>query len=113
MLLESLQLIADGDARRDRLAHLIACLRSRARFVRWRLMDSRTPIQPVLIGDNAEALAVGAALEAAGFWVPAIRPPTVPAGTARLRISLSAAHSEDDVCCLAETLCGLEQRLTP
>jgi len=113
VLLESLQLIEDGDARRDRLAHLIACLRSRARFVRWRLMDSRTPIQPVLIGDNAEALAVGAALEAAGFWVPAIRPPTVPAGTARLRISLSAAHSEDDVRCLAETLCGLEQRLTP
>jgi 8-amino-7-oxononanoate synthase len=61
------------------------------------LLDSRTAIQPVLIGESAAALQTSAALEDAGFFVPAIRPPTVPAGQARLRVALSALHRESDV----------------
>jgi 8-amino-7-oxononanoate synthase len=59
----------------------------------WHLMPSDTAIQPLVIGSNADALAVMAQLDEQGVWVPAIRPPTVPEGTARLRISLSAAHT--------------------
>ncbi|MCP5142857.1 MAG: 8-amino-7-oxononanoate synthase [Chromatiales bacterium] len=61
------------------------------------LMDSPTAIQPLLVGDNARALALGEALLDAGFLVTAIRPPTVPAGTARLRVTLSAAHTEPQI----------------
>ncbi|MNC94306.1 8-amino-7-oxononanoate synthase [compost metagenome] len=67
-------------------------------------MPSTTAIQPLLIGGNAEAVAVSERLAERGLLVPAIRPPTVPQGTARLRISLSAAHSEDDVGRLVEAL---------
>jgi 8-amino-7-oxononanoate synthase len=67
-------------------------------------MPSSTAIQPLLIGDNAAALAVMASLREQGLWVPAIRPPTVPAGTARLRIALSAAHQPDDVNALLKGL---------
>lgn len=63
----------------------------------WRLPESNTAIQPLIVGDNERALAMSAALDAQGLWVPAIRPPTVPAGTARLRITLSAGHSAEDV----------------
>jgi 8-amino-7-oxononanoate synthase len=108
-LLESLRLIESGDARRQRLQALIDCFRAHARLQRWRLLPSRTAIQPVLIGDNAETLAVAKALLEAGLWVPAIRPPTVPAGSARLRVSLTAAHDEADVIRLAQTLMHLEQ----
>jgi 8-amino-7-oxononanoate synthase len=108
-LLESLRLIESGDARRQRLQTLIDCFRSHTRLQRWRLLPSRTAIQPVLIGDNAETLAVAKALLEAGLWVPAIRPPTVPAGSARLRVSLTAAHDEADVIRLAQTLMHLEQ----
>ena len=110
-LLESLRLIEAGDGRRAHLNRLITLFRTRAQLQRWRLLPSRTPIQPVVIGDNDETLAVSAALEAAGLWVPAIRPPTVPTGSARLRISLSAAHREDEVIRLADTLCELERQL--
>lgn len=102
----SLRLIAgpEGDERRARLQTLIQFLRARLAEViaeqpalGWSLTDSATAIQPLIVGDNAAALALAAALDAQGLWVPAIRPPTVPVGTARLRITLSAAHSEDDV----------------
>ena len=63
-----------------------------------------TAIQPLLCGDDARALAMSRALEASGWWVAAIRPPTVPEGRARLRITLTAAHSEDDVDGLVEAL---------
>ena len=63
----------------------------------WPAPASQSAIQPLLLGDNGTALQVMAALDAQGIWVPAIRPPTVPDGTARLRISLSAAHMPEDV----------------
>ena len=69
--------------------------------------DSHTPIQPLIVGDNAEALALMDRLAERGLWVPAIRPPTVPEGTARLRIALSAAHSEADVDRLVQALRAL------
>ena len=63
----------------------------------WQPVDSHTAVQPLVIGSNDATLALQAALEREGLWVPAIRPPTVPAGTSRLRISLSAAHSDADL----------------
>ncbi|MFT3737047.1 MAG: 8-amino-7-oxononanoate synthase [Rhodocyclaceae bacterium] len=94
VLLHALALIEDADDRRHALMQRIAQLRS---ALPGKLLPSTTAIQPLLIGDNAAALQLSAALRDAGIWVPAIRPPTVPAGTARLRISLSAAHGEDQV----------------
>jgi 8-amino-7-oxononanoate synthase len=83
--------------RRDRLAHSIAHFRRGAAERGITLLASRTPIQPVLVGDSNAALALSARLEDAGFFVPAIRPPTVPDGSARLRVALSALHAESDV----------------
>ena len=85
------------DWRRDRLRHLIAHFRAGAAMHGLTLADSHTPIQPVMIGASAAAVTVSAKLENAGFYAPAIRPPTVPEGKARLRITLSALHSESDV----------------
>ena len=96
-LLQSLQLIEQGDALRANLHNLIAQLRNGLSDLPWPLMPSETAIQPLLIGDNRQALALSEALRARGIWVAAIRPPTVPQGTARLRITLSAAHSGADV----------------
>ncbi len=112
-LLASIDLIERSDARRGHLAELIARFAERLQLQRWQLMPSRTPIQPVRIGDNAEALAVATALMESGLWVPAIRPPTVPAGSARLRVSLSAAHRVEDVIRLADTLNRLETASCP
>ncbi len=107
-LLKSVDLIAAAGDRRSHLLALIARLRQGigafADQRRWRLADSPTPIQPIVIGDNEAALALAASLDASSILVPAIRPPTVPNGTARLRVSLSAAHSESDVDQLVATL---------
>ena len=99
----------EGGRRRARLYALVAQLRDRlARIIArhpgcgWRLLESMTAIQPLIVGDNARALALATALEAQGLWVPAIRPPTVPSGTARLRITLSAAHNAAEI----EQLCA-------
>jgi 8-amino-7-oxononanoate synthase len=105
-LRSSLRLIEgeEGDRRRAGLREHIGLLRARLSALiesrpglGWRLGDSGTAIQPLVVGDNARALALAAALDASGLWVPAIRPPTVPVGTARLRITLSAAHGAEDV----------------
>ncbi len=103
-LLESLQQIEKGDELRGHLQRLIAQLRSGLRGLPWHLMQSATAIQPMLVGDNLAALRLSERLREHGIWVAAIRPPTVPQGTARLRITLSAAHGAADVRRLIDTL---------
>jgi 8-amino-7-oxononanoate synthase len=104
-LLESLNQIAAGQTRRETLRQHITALREAlGSLPRWRLMPSATPIQPLVIGDNADALAVSKKLLERGLLVPAIRTPTVPRGSARLRISLSAAHTEAEVARLAAAI---------
>ena len=100
----SLQLIGEDEWRRERLRKLIAVLRHGMREGERGLAPSDTPIQPLVLGGNSEAVRASAALRERGILVPAIRPPTVPEGTARLRISLSAAHSEQEVLRLAAAL---------
>ncbi len=102
--LKSLELIAAGEERRAHLQALIDHLRTRLAPLPWRLMDSSTPIQPLLVGDSAIAMRLSQQLAERGLWLPAIRPPTVPEGTARLRISLSAAHRLEDIDELAVAL---------
>ena len=99
-----LALVEPADAARDRLAGHVATLRAGCAAAGLQLLPSRTAIQPILIGSDADAVAASLALREAGLWVPAIRPPTVPPGTARLRVSLSAAHTETDVAQLAAQL---------
>lgn len=110
----SLQLIEHDEWRRAHLQCLIARLRTGLtaglQGSNWQLSESQTAIQPLRIGRNDEALAVMEGLRARGLWVPAIRPPTVPDGTARLRIALSAAHTEADIDQLIEALTTLAQR---
>jgi 8-amino-7-oxononanoate synthase len=96
-LAAALRSIRDDDFRRVHLAELIAAFRQGAAGLPWTLLPSATPIQPLIVGDVRTAVAVADALLARGILVPAIRPPTVPAGTARLRVSLSAAHTLADV----------------
>lgn len=103
-LLTSLQIIAQDEWRRERLRELILQLRQGLAASPWRLMPSQTPIQPLLVGGNEQALALSGRLADAGLLVPAIRPPTVPQGTARLRISLSADHTAADVTRLVAAL---------
>jgi len=112
-LLTSLELIAltEGEQRRQNLrlrqAQLregIARILSSHPSLSWRLAESDTPVQPLVIGDNAAALALASRLEREGLRVPAIRPPTVPAGTARLRITLCATHTEAHIQRLLDAL---------
>ena len=87
----------EGDTLRLRLQANIARFRDGARARGLALMPSDTPIQPLRVGADADALAMAAALEARGYWVAAIRPPTVPEGSARLRITLNALHGDADI----------------
>ncbi|AYC31263.1 8-amino-7-oxononanoate synthase [Pseudomonas cavernae] len=102
--LKSLELLRTESWRREHLNQLIARFRQGASEIGLRLMDSPTPIQPILVGDSARALQLTALLKARGLLVGAIRPPTVPAGSARLRVTLSAAHSEAQLERLLEAL---------
>jgi len=113
-LLASLDIIG-GDEGRERRAHLnrlIAQLSDALRLTRWQRPPSHTAIQPIVIGANDDALQAAARLHEQGLWVPAIRPPTVAPGTARLRVTLSAAHTQDDVAQLAAALNKLELERT-
>ena len=100
----SLAHVRDDAWRRERLARHVARFRAGASGLPWRLGASRTPIQPVIVGEAAAATALSRGLEERGVFVPAIRPPTVPDGTSRLRVSLSAAHADDDVDALVAAL---------
>ncbi|MBC9744626.1 8-amino-7-oxononanoate synthase [Pseudomonas syringae pv. syringae] len=102
--LKSLQLLRTEHWRREHLTRLIQQFRRGAEQIGLQLMDSFTPIQPIMIGDAGRALHLSQLLRERGLLVTAIRPPTVPAGSARLRVTLSAAHSEADVQLLLNTL---------
>ena len=95
--LKSLELLRSEGWRRDHLNGLIARFRQGAAEIGLTLMDSPTPIQPILIGSSERALKLSAALRERGILLGAIRPPTVPAGSARLRVTFSASHSEAQV----------------
>jgi 8-amino-7-oxononanoate synthase len=102
--LKSLELLRRETWRREHLAALIRQFRKGAQQLGLQLMDSPTPIQPIVIGDSAQALRLSRLLRERGLLVTAIRPPTVPAGSARLRVTLSAAHSEAQVQLLLNAL---------
>jgi 8-amino-7-oxononanoate synthase len=107
----SLQQIQAAAPQRARLMAHIDALRAGLRDLpRWQLLASSTPIQPLWVGESTCALALSEALREQGVLVPAIRPPTVPAGSARLRISLSAAHTEADIAVLVAALHDLAAR---
>lgn len=112
-LYASLDLIEsdEGVHRRAHLNELIDLWRREMNFKCWQKMQSNTPIQPVILGSNAHALAAAKLLDEAGYWIPAIRPPTVPANSARLRITLSANHTVDDLRTLMRTLEAIEQSI--
>ncbi|WP_429181576.1 8-amino-7-oxononanoate synthase [Aeromonas salmonicida] len=101
---KSIALVRCADESRAHLARLITRFRQGTAALGWQLGASDTPIQPLLVGESSAALQLAARLRDRGVWVSAIRPPTVPVGTARLRITLSAAHSEQDVDRLLEAL---------
>ena len=103
----ALALIRQESGRRERLAALVTRFRAAGHAAGVPLGSSTTPIQPVLLGSPAAALAAQRHLAAAGYWVVAIRPPTVPVGCARLRITLSATHTEAQVDALAAELGAL------
>ena len=110
--LKSLELLRAESWRRDHLNALIARFRTGATAIGLRLMDSPTPIQPILIGGSAQAMALSVELRQRGILVGAIRPPTVPAGTARLRVTLSASHTEAQVDRLLVALAESWQRVS-
>ena len=110
-LLRSLELI-EGDEGQNRRAHLhqlIEIWKNEMVFAQWEKSFSSTPIQPVILGSNANALLAAKLLDESGYWIPAIRPPTVPNGSARLRITFSANHSVDDLRQLIYQLKQIEQ----
>ncbi|MDO9050896.1 MAG: 8-amino-7-oxononanoate synthase [Methylotenera sp.] len=111
-LTASVKLIEQGDDLRANLNRLIAYLKDNLKLKKWRLLASDTSIQPLIVGGNKEALALSEYLQTLGILVPAIRPPTVPVGTARLRISLSASHTLEDVKKLVAVIHQAESELS-
>jgi 8-amino-7-oxononanoate synthase len=94
---ESLRVMSDEPWRRIRVLEHAARFRAGLADLGLQSLPSRTPIQPMLVGEEANAVAASNALFELGFWVPAIRPPTVPVGTSRLRFTFSAAHTSAQV----------------
>jgi 8-amino-7-oxononanoate synthase len=105
----SLALIRGEPWRRAHLFALVDRWRNGVRALPWRTLPSPTAIQPLVLGSNAEALRISDALWKRGIWVPAIRPPTVPQGSARLRVTFSASHSIDDADLLLRELADVAQ----
>jgi 8-amino-7-oxononanoate synthase len=112
-LQQSLEIIQTESWRRTQLQQLIAALKQGLAGTALRLLPSDSPIQPLLLGSNASAMAASTALREQGLIVTAIRPPTVPVNTARLRLSLSALHQLEDVQCLVAALQNLQPALLP
>ena len=110
-LLAAVEVMKTDLERHQHLVNLIRIFKSELQLKTWRLMSSTTAIQPVVVGNNDKVLALSEYLLTRGIFVPAIRPPTVPKDTARLRISLSAAHTEQDVRLLIKTLQQAEAEL--
>lgn len=108
-VLKSLVLIKREGWRRRKLIQLTEHLKKELQLLRWKLLPSDTPIQPVIIGGNSEVMHISRALQERGILIPSIRPPTVPNDSARLRISLSAAHNTKDIEQLAIALRELEK----
>lgn len=100
----ALRVIRSGEERRERLRRNIADFRLGAARLPLGLRDSQTAIQPLIVGENARTLELAARMRERGFWLTAIRPPTVPAGSARLRVTLTADHTRDDIAALLEAL---------
>lgn len=107
----SVKLIEQGDDLRANLFRLIEYFKANLNLKKWHLLPSNTSIQPLVVGGNLEALALSEFLQSQGILVPAIRPPTVPQNTARLRISLSAAHTVADIQRLIAAIQQAEQML--
>ena len=107
--LESLAIVRSEVWRREHLAELITMFRAGASELGLELMESETAIQPIVIGESDRAMAMSRSLEQQGIFVGAIRPPTVPAGSARLRVTLSASHTREQVEQLINAL-GVAQR---
>ena len=107
-LKESLNQILKADQIRAHLNNLITQFRANTKFKKMTLGSSLTPIQPLIVGSEINALRLNQWLMEKGIYVPAIRPPTVPRGTSRLRISLSALHQDNDVLRLMKTILDFE-----
>ena len=111
--LASLEIARAEEWRREHLARLIDRFRTGASTIGFSVMPSVSPIQPLVVGDPARALAMSGALEERGFLITAIRPPTVPEGTSRLRITLTAAHEASDIDHLLEALASINRCQEP
>lgn len=105
----SLKLLQQEEWRREKLNHLITRFRSGCEQLGLELMDSPTPIQPIMVGESEQAMKMSAALEQQGIFIGAIRPPTVPQGEARLRVTLSASHTDEQLDRLLEALDSVQQ----
>ena len=102
-----------GQELRVRLQQNIALWKKESTFTRWKRLESDTAIQPIMVGSNETALQLARALDQFGYWIPAIRPPTVPKGKARLRMTLSATHTKEQIKGLCNVLSELESSLPP
>jgi 8-amino-7-oxononanoate synthase len=113
-LLESLRIIEGeiGQVLRSTLKTNISQWKKHSQFKTLKKLDSDTAIQPIVVGSNEAALQLAKNLDELGYWIPAIRPPTVPKNMARLRMTLSAAHTSDEIITLSDTLKKLESQLT-
>lgn len=111
-VLKSIEIMRNEPWRRQHIAELAGRVSRELKLRTWRLQASPTAIQPVIVGDNTQCVWLSEILAADGILVPAIRPPTVPKGSARLRISLSAAHTAADLDRLIEALQRAEASLS-